>query len=713
MTDIQFKPKVFMLVPTMACQAGCRYCYAKKSGERMSMETAMRAIEFIDRLSTGHPIRIIFHGGEPLLAGHEFYKQILPVLWERFGRRARLAIQSNLWAMDEGFARLFRKYEVDVSTSIDGYREMCDDQRGQGYYERTQAGALIYEAFGKGIGRICTFSSAHVDDAERVFCEADAPYTIHGAIPTYGERNDLSLTPAQFTEVLRDTYHVYRENLSHTRVGLLDAMASALLHKKAGLCTFSACLGQYAAITPTGDVYSCQRFSGIRKFCLGNILEDLDEEKILRSHAYRLLYEKTEEMRSACGDCIHFPNCNGGCLYSAFTAGTAKDPCCESYQTIFDEMLADMGKEIADVMLDRENPCTPVLSMAGDRPHPYDERIKRERIQKWVSRDSSQSPTFADPFPENQLNKVFFNLTAHCPLHCAHCWAGNRERDNRVLSAETYANLIREAIGMRFRRIVLTGGEPLVYRDFGKLLGLLKGIDKKGAELILRTSFAFPVSEERMRMIAAVFDRVVVSIDGDQASHDARRGQGTYERTVRNLETFSQIASPAKLGLWSVLSSEQLHGKEGWSVKELGHRLGAGLIHFDALKPMGSACYSECDIISDLPERAEDLRIRPNCGLGHILHVEPDGKAYPCYACMAPETMLADLSVEPLAALRDKLFAYASVGVDSNEKCSHCEVRYLCGGLCLAYRPHPETPDSGDFDCESRRKALLSLLASI
>lgn len=214
-------------------------------------------------------------------------------------------------------------------------------------------------------------------------------------------------------------------------------------------------------------------------------------------------------------------------------------------------------------------------------------------------------------------------------------------------------------------------------------------------------------------MIAAVFDRVVVSIDGDQASHDARRGQGTYERTVRNLETFSQIASPAKLGLWSVLSSEQLHGKEGRSVKELGHRLGAGLIHFDALKPMGSACYSECDIISDLPERAEDLRIRPNCGLGHILHVEPDGKAYPCYACMAPETMLADLSVEPLAALRDKLFAYASVGVDSNEKCSHCEVRYLCGGLCLAYRPHPETPDSGDFDCESRRKALLSLLASI
>ena len=703
-----------MLVPTMACQAGCRYCYAKKSGERMSMETAERAIAFMDRISAGQPIRIIFHGGEPLLAGHVFYEQILPVLRERFGRRARLAIQSNLWAMDEEFARLFRKYEVEVSTSIDGYPEMCDDQRGEGYYERTQAGAAIFTSAGKGIGRICTFSSAHVHDAERVFREAEAPYTIHGAIPTYGEGNDgLSLTPAQFTKILLDTYHVYRDDLSHTRVGLLDTMASALLHKKAGLCTFSACLGQYAAITPGGDLYSCQRFSGIREFCLGNIWDDVNEEKILQSKAYRLLYEKTEEMRSACGDCIHFPNCNGGCLYSAFTAGTAKDPYCETYRTVFDEMLTDMGHEIADVMLDRETARTPVLSMAGDRPHPYDERIKRERIQKWVSRDGSQCPAFTDPFPENQLNKVFFNLTARCPLHCTHCWAANRERESRDLPAETYANLIDEAIQMRFRRIVLTGGEPLVYRDFDKLVGMLAGIDKKGVELILRTSFAFPISEERMRNIASIFDRVVVSIDGDRASHDARRGQGTYERTVRNLEDFSRIASPRKLGLWSVLSAEQLHGKEGRAVKELGDRLGGGMIHFDALKPMGNACYSECDLTTDLPERAEDLRIRSNCGLGHILHVEPDGKAYPCYACMTPETMLADLSREPLSALRDRLFAYASVGVDSNEKCSHCELRYLCGGLCLAYRPHPETPDSGDFDCEARKKALHSLLAAI
>ncbi|MBR6091124.1 MAG: radical SAM protein, partial [Anaerolineaceae bacterium] len=240
----RFQPKVFMFVPTMACQAGCRYCYAKKSGDRMSPETAVKAVDFIERFAADGAFKIIFHGGEPLLAGEEFYSFILPVIRERFGRRAGLGMQSNLWAMDEKMAHLLRAYEVEVGTSIDGYREMCDDQRGVGYYDRTQAGAGILRAMGAHVGRICTFSAAHAEDAEKVFREAESGYTIHAAIPAYGEeKSPLVLSPEQFTRVLTDTYHAYRSDLSHAKVGLLDSMASALLKKKAGLCTFSDCLG--------------------------------------------------------------------------------------------------------------------------------------------------------------------------------------------------------------------------------------------------------------------------------------------------------------------------------------------------------------------------------------------------------------------------------------------------------------------------------------
>ena len=703
-----------MLVPTMACQAGCRYCYAQKSGGIMTRETAEAAVDFISLISGRQHIRIIFHGGEPLLAGIGWYRFILPLLRNRFGSRVKLSIQSNLWAMDDELAALFREYEINAGTSIDGYREMCDEQRGAGYYDKTRAGVETLTKAGVSCGRICTFTASHADDAARVFREAEAPYTIHGAIPTYGDSPDpMCISPEQYAKVLLDTYHEYRSDPAHTRVGILDSMASALVNKKAGLCTFSSCLGQYAAITPNGDIYSCQRFSGIPEFRLGNIMDRPDEQSILNSSAFRLLRSKADGMKEACGDCLHFPNCNGGCLYSAFSAGTAKDPFCGAYKPVFDEMLSDLGLEIAGVMQGRTIP-TPVLSMADDRPHPYEQRRNRERVLHALDLGKTPGRGLEPPkYPENQLNKVFFNITRRCPLHCSHCWAGTRSPQVKELPAERLAELIGQAIALRFRNIVITGGEPLVYPEFDRLIGQLKSLDKKGAALVLRSSFVLPVSEEKMKQIAHVFDRVIVSIDGTRQSHDARRGRGSYDRTVGNLESFAKMYGPEKLGLWAVLEPARRDGAEGNAVRELGKRLGIRSIHFDPLKPMGnsgSLCFGECDITGDLPEEAAALRVRPNCGLGHILHIEPDGKAYACYACMDERSILADLSSDSLTGIGEKLFAFARRGVDTNEKCSKCPVRYVCGGLCLAYRPHPELPDSGDFDCGTRQQAIRDLL---
>ena len=133
-----FRPENFMLLPTMACQAGCRYCFAKKTGEVMTRETAEKALDFMACIAPERKdIHLTFHGGEPLLAGEEFYEWILPLLWQRFGRRVHLSIQSNLWAVTDRMAELFRKYHVSVGTSLDGPEDICDSQRGEGYYART------------------------------------------------------------------------------------------------------------------------------------------------------------------------------------------------------------------------------------------------------------------------------------------------------------------------------------------------------------------------------------------------------------------------------------------------------------------------------------------------------------------------------------------------------------------------------------------------
>ena len=79
-----FRPKNFMLLPTMACQAQCSYCFARKNGETMSDEVADAALDFIARTAPeGEDFQLTFHGGEPMLASPGYYERILPKIQQR------------------------------------------------------------------------------------------------------------------------------------------------------------------------------------------------------------------------------------------------------------------------------------------------------------------------------------------------------------------------------------------------------------------------------------------------------------------------------------------------------------------------------------------------------------------------------------------------------------------------------------------------------
>jgi uncharacterized protein len=279
---------------------------------------------------------------------------------------------------------------------------------------------------------------------------------------------------------------------------------------------------------------------------------------------------------------------------------------------------------------------------------------------------------------------------------------------------DRFAAIIQEAADRGFHCVVITGGEPLVYGGFDKLCQLLEKTERKGTKLILRTSFGFPIPEERMKLLGGLFDEIVISVDGDREAHNARRGEGRYETTVYNLERAVNLGYAEKLGLSAVLTSEQAEGASGKSVRDLAHRLQIGKVRFRPMLPMGrgkDAEQEQWQLCSEELEVSEDFRLRYTCGLGQNLYVEPDGTAFPCYAWCAPDKKLGDLSKETLSELLDRgeLFEYCRHDVDTNEKCRTCEVRYLCGGICKAWVNDRENVDSGDFDCSSRKKHFLQL----
>lgn len=131
-------------------------------------------------------------------------------------------------------------------------------------------------------------------------------------------------------------------------------------------------------------------------------------------------------------------------------------------------------------------------------------------------------------------------ITKECPLRCPGCYAFDAAHlggatQLRQLSDYRGAELVTKVLALIDERrplhVSLVGGDPLVrYRE---LESLLPQIESRGVHTQVVTS-AFrkiPGSWKEFKKL-----NLVVSVDGLQPEHDARRKPATYERILQNIE---------------------------------------------------------------------------------------------------------------------------------------------------------------------------------
>src|SRR5580698_9398656 len=131
-------------------------------------------------------------------------------------------------------------------------------------------------------------------------------------------------------------------------------------------------------------------------------------------------------------------------------------------------------------------------------------------------------------------------ITKECPLRCPGCYAFDAAHlgggtELRQLSDFKGDELVRRVLALVDERkplhVSLVGGDPLVrYRE---LEALLPQLESRGIHTQVVTS-AFreiPAAWTSLKKLT-----VVVSIDGLQPEHDARRKPATYERILRSIE---------------------------------------------------------------------------------------------------------------------------------------------------------------------------------
>jgi cyclic pyranopterin phosphate synthase len=109
------------------------------------------------------------------------------------------------------------------------------------------------------------------------------------------------------------------------------------------------------------------------------------------------------------------------------------------------------------------------------------------------------------------------SVTDRCNFRCQYCMPADGlpwlER-SEILTFEEIERVVRVMAGMGVTDLRLTGGEPLVRREFPRLLGMLSKID--GIEDLSLTTNGYLLERDADALVAAGLKRVNVSIDSLQ-----------------------------------------------------------------------------------------------------------------------------------------------------------------------------------------------------
>jgi MoaA/NifB/PqqE/SkfB family radical SAM enzyme len=136
------------------------------------------------------------------------------------------------------------------------------------------------------------------------------------------------------------------------------------------------------------------------------------------------------------------------------------------------------------------------------------------------------------------ISTIDFHVTARCNQECPYCW-GPMENACEVTTQDAAA-IVRKIIQDGARRIVFTGGDPLLRADIGMLVRMAKQL---GLEVALSTS-GDTLTPGFLRAYARWIDLISLPLDGSSETISSRtKKPGHFSAILRAIDFIAQYPS--------------------------------------------------------------------------------------------------------------------------------------------------------------------------
>lgn len=314
------------------CNLDCQYCYyTMKPRELYPEETRFMMSDevleaFTKQFLAAQPFRaeVGWQGGEPLLAGKDFYRKALAFQkqYAHPGQTVTNAMQTNGTLIDDEWAELFAANGFLVGLSLDGPPEWHDtyrrDHAGNPTYHKAWAGLERLREHNVEFNVLVTLNAAnahHAGDIYRYFTNRGIQYVQFIPIlerDEQGNPTEFSCTGEQFGRFMLDLFEIWKaRDIGRVSERLIDSVLHSLIFGKAATCCYAERCANAHVLEYNGDLYACDHFV-YPEWRIGNIMDRPLSELVGDPKLEEFAKLKTE-LPSACAACEYVELCRGGC----------------------------------------------------------------------------------------------------------------------------------------------------------------------------------------------------------------------------------------------------------------------------------------------------------------------------------------------------------------------------------------------------------------
>ncbi len=353
--------QVFVKPVGAKCNFRCRYCYYLDKGKVGEMQrVAVMPKNILEKYIISHieaaagpDVFFSWHGGEPMLAGIDFFKKAGEIQEKHrpAGYTIFNGIQTNGSLLDDKWCKFLSAYNFYVGISIDGPEELHNRFRvtagGRPTFSKVMEGYRLLQKYNIRNEILCVVSSFNAGrplEVYRFFSSIGAqfitflPLVIRdSSVP--GGVDEISVGSGAFGRFLCEIFDEWVEkDIGRIKIQIFEEAVRPAFGQEHTLCIFKKVCGGVPVLEMNGDFYSCDHFVDDGHF-VGNIKE-ISLSDMLNSETQKQFGKaKYETLPKYCRECDVLEMCNGECPKNRFITTPDGEPglnyLCSGYKMFF------------------------------------------------------------------------------------------------------------------------------------------------------------------------------------------------------------------------------------------------------------------------------------------------------------------------------------------------------------------------------------------